>query len=351
LYWICGAGVGSQELQFNVHTNKHREEQDMKWIRRILLIGGALLASICFGGAAASDYPRKPIRVLVGFVPGGSSDVVARLTAQKLSEKLGQSIVVDNRPGADGIVASEVALQAAPDGYTLLFGNTGHATNPSFHVKLPYDTMKDFIPITNVGFTPLALDVNTASPLMSVKELIALAKAKPGQLTFASAGIGNVNHVAGLLFQKMAGVKMIHVPYKGGAAALADLITGRVSLQFDTLPSTLPFIRAGKLRALGVTCAQRTSALQEIPTIAESGLPGFEVTAWYGLFAPAGTPSEIIGVLSRALINLFQAPQVRELYFSRGVEVVGDTPEHFQATLQAEIAKWRGVSQDPGAFE
>lgn len=318
----------------------------MTWIQRLTLIGGAVLLSAYFGVPAAFDYPTKPIRILVGFPPGGSTDVVARLTAQQLSENLGQSIIVDNRPGANTIIASEIAARGAPDGYTLLLGTTSHSINPSFYVKLPYDPIKDFVPITNVGFTPLTLDVNTATRASSVKELIALLKSKPGELSFASAGIGNVTHVAGELFQKMAGVKMIHVAYKGGAAAIADLISGRVSLHFDTLPSTMPLIRAGKLRALGVTSAVRSAAMPEIPTIAESGLPGYEVTAWYGMFAPRGTSREVIGILSRELMNILKTPQVRELFFSRGVEVIGDSPEHFQATLKAEIVKWQKLVKE-----
>src|ERR1700681_275677 len=260
-------------------------------LRAVLLAFMAWSAS----GALAQAYPTRSIRLVVPFPPAGTTDILAREVAQRLSVSLGQSVIIDNRPGAAGNIGSDLVAKSAPDGYTLLMGTVGtHAINPSLYARMPYDHVKDFVPIVLVAGVPNVLEVTPSLPVNSVADLIKLAKEKPGQLNFASSGSGTSIHLSGELFKTMAGVDMVHVPYKGSAPALIDLMGGQVQLMFDNLPSSLAQIKAGKLRAIAVTSAQRAPALPNVPTIAESGLPGFEASSWFGLLAPAGTPAAVV---------------------------------------------------------
>ncbi len=321
----------------------------MRSIRSCVIVLLAQLAVLGGGPALAQPYPAKPIRLLVGFPPGGGADFTARLTAQKLSEATGQQVLVDNRAGANGIIATELAAKSPPDGYTLLLGVTAtHAINPNVFSKLPYDAVRDFAPVTNVGYTPLILVVNRSLPVTSVQELIALARARPNELNFASAGNGNVTHLAAELFKMMANVKMVHVPYKGSAPAIIDLMAGQVALYFDTMPSSIPHVKAGKLRGLAVSSAQRSRTAPAIPTIAEAGVPGYETMTWFGVFAPAATPRDVIIRLNGDIVKSLAQADTQEKLFNQGLEAIGDTPEQFAALLRAEIDKWGKVIRDAG---
>ncbi|MBI2318924.1 MAG: tripartite tricarboxylate transporter substrate binding protein, partial [Betaproteobacteria bacterium] len=294
----------------------------------------------------AQRYPSKPIRLIVPFPPGGGNDILARIIAPKLTESLGQQIVIDNRPGATGTIGSELAARSAPDGYTLLMVTSSTiAVNPSLS-KLPYDPLNDFAPVTQLAGYQLILVVNPSVPAKSVKELIALAKSKPGQLNYASPGSGTSMHLAGELFNAMAGVDMVHIPYKGSVPGMTDMLGGRVQIGFNTMLSTMPYVKAGKLRALALTSAERSPALPDLPTVAEAGVPGYEATSWYGIVAPARTPKEIITELNTELVKILKMPDIREKLSSQGVEPVTNTPEQFAAYIKAEIAKWAKVIKD-----
>jgi tripartite-type tricarboxylate transporter receptor subunit TctC len=311
------------------------------------------IAAFAFGAPASAQapaYPTKPVRIVVPFPAGGATDILARAVAQKLTETWGQAFVVDNRPGAGGNIGSELVAKAAPDGYTLEMGTVGtHAINASLYAKMPYDHVKDFAPIILVAGVPNVLVVNPAVPVNSVQELIAYAKANPGKLNFASSGSGTSIHLSGELFKVMAGVQMTHIPYKGSAPALADLLGGQVQLMFDNLPPSLPQIKGGKLRALGVTSAARAPALPDTPTIAESGLPGFEASSWFGLLAPAGTPPAIIAKLNTEIAKWLASPEAREKLVAIGANIAGGTPEDFARHIQAETVKWAKVVKESGA--
>jgi tripartite-type tricarboxylate transporter receptor subunit TctC len=294
--------------------------------------------------ALAELYPSRPIRLLVPFAPGGGGDVVGRTIAQRLSEQLGKPIVIDNRGGAGGTLGVDLAAKAAPDGYTVLLGNVGPlALSPALYAKLPYDTLRDFAPVSLIASFPNILVANPNLPFKSVQELVAYAKSRPGKLNFASAGSGTSTHLAGELFKSVAGIDVVHVPYKGGAAAITDVIGGQVAYYFGTLPSSLPLARAGKLRALGVTSLQRSPAAPDVPTIAESGYRGFEMAAWYGLLVPAGTPRDIIAKLNAATFATLALPDVKERLAQDGSDPMGSTPTQFGAYIKSEIAKWSGV--------
>jgi len=300
--------------------------------------------------AGAQGYPAKPIRIVVPFPPGGATDILARAVAQKLTDAWGQAVVVDNRPGAGGNIGSEIVAKAAPDGYTLEMGTVGtHAINASLYAKMPYDHVKDFAPVILVAGVPNVLVVNPSLPVSSVQELIAYAKANPGKLNFASSGNGTSIHLAGELFKVMAGVQMTHIPYKGSAPALQDLIGGQVQLMFDNLPPSLPHIKAGKLRALAVTSATRSSALPDTPTIAESGLPGFEASSWFGVLAPAGTPPAIIARLNAEIGAWLASAEAKEKMLALGANIGGGSPEDFARHIAAETAKWQKVVKASGA--
>jgi tripartite-type tricarboxylate transporter receptor subunit TctC len=319
------------------------------WLQCLLATSAAALAAFAFAQAPAA-YPTKPIRLVVPFPPGGATDILAREVAKHLTDAWGQSVVVDNRPGAGGNIGSELVAKAAPDGYTLEMGTVGtHAINASLYSKMPYDHIKDFVPVILVAGVPNVLEVNPSVPVNSVQELIAYAKANPGKLNFASSGAGTSIHLSGELFKVMAGVQMTHVPYKGSAPALADLLGGQVQLMFDNLPPSLPQIKAGKLRALAVTSATRAPALPDVPTVAEAGLPGFEASSWFGVLAPAGTPPAIVMKLNAEIAKWLASPEAKEKLASVGANIAGGTPEDFARHIQAETAKWAKVVKESGA--
>jgi tripartite-type tricarboxylate transporter receptor subunit TctC len=319
----------------------------MRILRRAALGALALLLA---GGAWAQPYPTKSIRLVVPFPAAGTTDILAREVAQRLSVSFGQSVVVDNRPGAAGNIGSDMVAKSAPDGYTLLMGTVGtHAINPSLYAKMPYNHVKDFVPIVLVAGVPNVLEVTPSLPVNSVADLIKLAKEKPGQLNFASSGSGTSIHLSGELFKTMTGVDMMHVPYKGSAPALTDLMGGQVQLMFDNLPSSLAQIKAGKLRAIAVTSAQRSPALPNIPTIAESGLPGFEASSWFGLLAPAGTPPAIVARVNADVNEWLQTAEAKEKLLAQGAIPAGGTPEQFAAHIRVETEKWAKVVKVSGA--
>jgi len=316
------------------------------WIRLLAIL---LLGCLPLALAAQSSYPNKPIRMLVPYPPGGPTDVLGRIVAQKLSESLGQQVVVENRPGASGMIGSELVAKAAPDGYTLLTNASIHVINPSLYPKMNFDALRDFAPVALIAQVPLILVVNPALPAKSVAELIALAKAEPNRLNFGSSGNAAAPHLAGESFKIATGVQMQHVPYKGSAPALTDLIGGQVQLIFDSMPSAMPHVKSGKVRALAVTTAKRSATVPELPTVAESGVPGFDISTWYGVWAPAGTPRDIVNKISLEIAKALKQPAVRERLAALGAEPVGNTPEEFAAYCQAELAKWSKIVRESGA--
>ncbi len=296
----------------------------------------------------AQQYPSKPIRFFVGFAAGGFTDVMARTIAAKLTENWNQQVIVDNRPGAGTIVATDLVAKAPPDGYTLLMMTDNHATNPSLFKSLPYDSEKDFAPITLGAMAPFMLLVHPTLPARDVKELVALAKARPGQLLFGSGGIGGPGHLAGELLNTMANIKMTHVPYKGGALAMIDLQAGQVQLYFGNLPISIPFVKNGKVRCLAVTSARRALGAPEYPTVGET-IPGFELSPWYGVLARAGTPPDILAKLNREIAGILKNPEMRARLIAQGAEPVGNTQAEFAAFLKTETVKWGKLVRDSGA--
>jgi len=291
--------------------------------------------------ALAQGYPAKPVRVVLGFPAGTNVDVLARPVVQKMGEALGQQLVVDNRPGATGLIANEFVAKSPPDGYTLLAAPGSSITaSPHLRRKMPYDPLKDLLPVAQISAFPNLLVVNPVVPAKNVKELIALARARPGQLTFGSSGNGSAFHLAGELFKSMAKVDMLHVPYKGGNQALVDVIGGRIDLLFYSLAITQPHIKGGKVRALAVTGLKRDALMPELPTLDEAGLRGYDITGWHGFFAPAGTPREIVDRLNGAVTKAFAAREIRELWASQGMAVVSATPEQFAARVRADYDKY-----------
>ena len=298
---------------------------------------------------AAQPYPERPIRLIVPFPPGGPSDIVARVFSQRVGEGLGQQLVMDNRGGAGGAIGSELGAHAAPDGYTVLQTTAGTmAINPALFPKLPYSPLRDFIAVSQLATTPYILIVHPGVPARSVKEFIALAKARPGQLNFASGGVGTTNHFAAELFKLSAGVSMVHIPYKGTGVALTDVLSGQVQLMFMNLLPAMPQVRNGKVRGLGVTSAQRSPAAPDIPTIAESGLPGYETTGWHGWVVPAKTPVVVVKRLHAEIDRAAKHPELRQMLEAQGTEVIGNTPEAFAVALKAETAKWAKVVKAAG---
>ena len=299
--------------------------------------------------AQAQSYPAKPIHLIVPFPPGGGNDTVARAIAQQIGPDLGQPVVVDNRPGAGGSVGAELAAKAPPDGYTLFLAGVGsHAVNPNLHARLPYDPVRDFAPITLVASAPSVLVVNPAVPARSVAEFTAYARANPGKLNYASNGQGSAAQLAAAMYESMAGVMMVHVPYKGIAPALTDLLSGEVQLMFGTVVALVPHIQAGKLRALAVTSRSRSALLPEVPTLAESGLPDYEAGSWYGIMAPAGTPRDIIERLHAAIVKALAQPEVAKRLAAEGAIVIGSTPAAFGAHVKAELARVAAVVRAAG---
>ena len=300
-----------------------------------------LIAAALPGAALAQTYPNKALRMIVPFPPGGPNDIIGRLLAQKMGEQMGQAIIVDNRGGAGGIIGTEAVAKAAPDGYTMLFSGTASLSiNPSLYLKLPYDAVADFAPISLVGTAPSILVVNPELPVKSVKELIEYARANPGKLNFASAGIGTPPHLAGELMNTAANIRMVHVPYSGGGPAMNDLMAGQVQLYFSGISAALPLIKSGKMRAIAVTSAKRTAIAPDMPTIAESGLPGFEVGNWYAIVAPAKTPAAIVGRLNAEIVKSLSGPEVKKRFLDLAADPIGSTPEELAAYQKSEIAKW-----------
>ena len=300
--------------------------------------------------ASAAEYPTKPIRMLVGFAPGGGTDTTARTIAQPLSEALGQQVIVDNRAGAAGNIAADIASKSPPDGYTILMGTIAAlAINPSLYKSLPFDPIKDFEPVTLAVSSTNVLSVHPTVAAKNVRELVALAKSQPGKMTYGSSGVGGAGHLAGVLFDQLAGTTMVHVPYKGGAPAMIALISGEVQLVFATAETAVPQIKSGKIRALGVTMAKRTALLPDLPTIAESGLPGYEANNWYGILLPAKTPRAIVERLHRETVKVLTTPAIKELLFRQGLDASPSTPQEFAAYIKSEIAKWAKVVKASGA--
>jgi len=313
-------------------------------MRTLLLKTAALLLALVTT-AAAQDYPSKPVRLIIPFPPGGSNDVVGRMIATQLSEKLGKQIIVDNRAGAGGVIGTEVAANAPPDGYTLLVISIAHAVNPWLY-KLTYDPIKSFAPIGILASGPNVLVVNPELPVHSVKDLLALAKQKPGELQYASAGVGSFQHLGGELFKLEAGVNILHVPFKGGGPAMIDVIGGHTKVMFSSLVQTTPHIRSGKLRPLGVGGLKRSPVLPDVPTIAEAGVPSYEAVNWWGIVAPAGTPAAIIEKLHKDLAAVQNTPATQEQFAKEGATVVQMTSADFGKFMQTEMAKWERVVKE-----
>ena len=322
----------------------------MKKIVRVMMVMlGATLAA-AGGDVSAQAWPSKPIKYIVPFAPGGTTDILARTIGEKLSAALGQPVVVENKPGAGGGVGADFTAKSAPDGYTIMGGTIStHAINASLYTHLPYDPVKDFVAVTLIARVPNMLVINPEVPAKNVGELIALLKANPGKYTFASSGNGTSQHLSGELFKSMAGVDMQHIPYKGSLPALQDVVGGQVTMTFDNITTALPLAKAGKLRALAVTTAKRSSAAPEVPTLAESGLTGFEIGSWQGVFAPAGTPPAIIRRLNAEIVKILNTAEVKEKLVALGAEPVGDTPEQFAAYVKSEGVKWSEVVKKSGA--
>ena len=308
-----------------------------------------LLTCQLFGAAPAQVYPSKPIRFILPFPPGGGTDLVARAIAQKAGESLGVQVVIDNRPGAGTVLASELAAHAAPDGYTIYMGtNTALAINPNLLAKLPYDPVKDFVPITRIVTLPNILVVHPSLPVKTVRELVTLAKGRPGQLNVGSSGNGTPAHLAGAMFNEVAGVNMVHIPYKGSGPALTALLSGETQLMFGSLTSSLPLVKSGRLRALAVTSLKPSAAVPGMPTVAAAGYPGFEAITWNGLFAPAGTPPAIVGRLHAEFVKVIDAPQFKSWLLEQGAEAATSTPEELAAFLKSEIALYAGLVRKSG---
>ena len=304
----------------------------------------AWLACAALAPATAQQYPNRPIRFVVPFAPGGSTDTLARTLGQKLTDALQQQVVVDNRSGANGNIGMEIVARAAPDGYTIVLGYIANlGIGPGLYAKLPFDPIKDYAPITQLASSPNILAVHPSLPVMSFREMIAYARSNPRKLNFASSGVGSIGHLTGELLNRSAGIAMVHVPYKGSGQAVIDLLGGQVQAMFSGMSSVMQHIKAGKLRALAVTGAQRSPAVPDVPTIAESGFPGFAATAWYGVLATARTPQSVVNRLHDEIVRALALPEVRERLNNVGFELVGSTPDEFAAFIKSEIAKWTKV--------
>ena len=316
-------------------------------IASAVVLGAGLLGGT---SALAQAYPTKPVTIIVPFAAGGTTDILARIIGQALTAELGQSVVVDNRAGAGGNIGGQAAAKAAPDGHTLFMGTVGtHAINASLYKKMPFDPVKDFAPLTRVANVPNLLVANPAQPYKSVKDLIAYAKANPGKVNFGSSGNGSSIHLSGELFKSLAKVDMQHVPYKGSAPAVTDLLGNQIGIMFDNMPSAIQHVRSGSLVPLAVTTAKRSPELPNVPTIAEAGVPGYEATSWFGMFAPAGTPAPVLAKLNAAIVKVLAQPDVKKKINEQGAEVYSETPEQFAAFIQAESVKWGKVVKESGA--
>ena len=325
----------------------------MNFLIKLLSVAGTIALSLVANAAsaptAAPGFPDKPLRIVVTFTSGGAPDTLARILSEKLSNVWGQPVIVDNKPGAGGNTGADFVAKAAADGYTIVVGTVGtHSINPALYLKMPYDAVKDFTPITLLATTPNMLVINNDVPAKNLKDFIALGK-KEGKMTFASSGSGTSIHVSGELFKTMTGIDMVHIPYKGRATAIPDVLGGRVTMMFDNMPSSLQLVREGKLRALGVTSSARSPAAPEIPTIAEAGLPGFDAVSWFALFAPANTPKAIVDKWQVEVRRILKLPDVAKRLADAGLDAVGGTPEELAAYQKGEITKWAKVVKDSGA--
>jgi tripartite-type tricarboxylate transporter receptor subunit TctC len=317
------------------------------WVMSVAAVVAALAIPNAASGQGA--YPSKPIRMIVPFPPGGGTDILSRLVANKLTESAGWQIVVDNRGGAGGNIGLDAAAKAAPDGYTMVMGQTSNLTiNPSLYTKLPYDSLRDFTPVSVVASSPIAFMVFAKAPYRTFKDLIAAGKAKPGEVTFATTGNGTVGHLTGELIQRIAGVKYVHVPYKGSAQAFPDLLGGRLGFFLASLETAIPQMKAGTIRTLAITSAQRVPALPDIPTVAESGYPGFETTTWYGILVPKGTPQPIVARLSTEIVKVLESADVRERMAANGGATIKPGPAAFDAQLKSELTKWGRIIREAG---
>jgi tripartite-type tricarboxylate transporter receptor subunit TctC len=322
-------------------------------LKRLMPAIAIAAAGFCAAGQAqaqaASTYPNKPIHIVVTFTSGGAPDILARLIGEKLNAAWGQPVIVDNKPGAGGNIGADYVAKAAPDGYNLVLGTVGtHSINGALYQNMPYDMVKDFTPVTLLASTPNMLVVNNDVPAKNLSEFIALGK-KEGKMTFASSGSGTSIHVSGELFKTMTGIDMQHIPYKGRASAIPDLLGGRVTMMFDNMPSSLPLVREGKLRAIGVTSAKRSAAAPDIPTLAEAGLPGFEAVSWFAMFAPANTPAPVVNKLQAEISKILKSPDISKKLLDLGLDPSGSTPAELAAYQKSEIAKWSKVVKDSGA--
>jgi len=334
---LCAARAGADPLT-------------LRAILAVLVAVGFCTSHASDVSAATDTYPDKPVRLIVPFPPGGGVDGAARVVGQRLADALGQQLVIDNRGGSGGIIGAEIAAKAAPDGYTLFFGGSAsHGIAPHLYRKLAYDAERDFSPIVLIGATPYILVVHPSVPVTAVGELIALARARPGQLNYASAGNGSTLHLTGAMFTSMAGVDIVHVPYKGAVIALNDLLSARVQMTFNPAVVVMPHVKTGRLRALAVTSAKRTPLVPELPTVAEAGVPGFEATGWYGLLGPRGLPPQIVAKLNRATLTVLGDRELVERYAMLGIEPLGGTPAEFAAHIRSELAKWGKVVRESGA--
>ena len=297
---------------------------------------------------APDSFPNRPLRLIIPYAPAGATDIVGRIVAQKLTERLSQQVLVDNRPGAGAIIGSEILAKSAPDGYTMMSANIAHGANPYLHKKLPYDTVKDFAPVTLMVVVPMVLIVHPSLPARSVPEFVALAKAKPGQLTYGTAGIGSANHLAMELFKISTGTNIIHIPYKGGGPAVVDLVAGQITAMFSTVAMAPPYVKGGKLRAFGISSTKRSAALPDVPTVAEAGISGAELHEWQGIVVAAGTPKAAIDILHREIAAVLGIADVRERIAGLGADVVASTPAQFAEHIRKELATWGKVVKQSG---
>ncbi|MCC7485723.1 MAG: tripartite tricarboxylate transporter substrate binding protein [Burkholderiales bacterium] len=322
-------------------------------IRFAFTAGAALYAAVVSTGPApaqavdASRYPSRPIRLVIPFPPGGSNDILGRFIAQKMTERLGQQALADNRPGADGIIGTDLVARSAPDGLTLLIVSTSYTMNPAIH-KLPYDPIRSFAPVSMIASGPNVIAVNPSLPVTSIKGLIALAKSRPNQVRYASSGIGGFNHFGGELFNSMTGVKMAHIPYKGGGPAMLDVVTGQVEVSFGTLIQTLPHIRSGRLKPLGVGSLKRSPTVPDVPTISEAGVPGYDGTIWWGILSPAGVPEGIITKLNSTLAEILREPEMAKRLAAEAAEPIIETPAAFGKVIANDIVKWARIAKQAG---
>ncbi|MGQ0663517.1 MAG: Bug family tripartite tricarboxylate transporter substrate binding protein [Pseudomonadota bacterium] len=315
---------------------------------RLSIVRVAALSILWCGAAAAQSYPTKPIRFIIPFPAGGSADTIARTIGQKMGQDWSTQVVVENRPGAGGNIGTEAAARSAPDGYTLLMAPSSIAIAPSLYSTLGYDPIRDFAPVTLVGRLPMILVVHPSVPATSVKDLIALAKAKPGQLNYASGGNGATNHLAGELFKSIAGVEMVHVPYRGNPLAMLDVLSGQVPVMFDFMLTAMPHVRADKVRALAVTSLKRSPLFPDLPTVDEAGVPNFEASTWFGVYAPARTPPEIVAKLHGEIVTVLGSPEVKTRLIGLGLELVGSTPDQLGAETKSDVAKWGPIIHRAG---